>query len=180
LPVSRTRIHRGRVVDFGLESIAQPDGRILEIEVARHPGGAAVVAVDEQRRVCLLRQFRAPFEDWLWELPAGKVDRPEAPRATAERELAEEAGLAAGRWRDLGFVLTCPGFSDEVIHLFLATDLAAVAPGTEPDEFIEVHWWPLDHAEREARTGQIQDAKTVVGLLRAAALLRGGTASAGA
>jgi len=142
----------------------------MEIEVARHPGGAAVVAVDAAGQVCLLRQFRAPFEDWLWELPAGKIDAPEDPFVTARRELAEEAGLEAGRWQPLGAIVTCPGFCDEVLHLFLATELSPVPQKTEADEYLEVHWWPFEEAVREARAGQLRDVKTIVGLLRAAAI----------
>jgi ADP-ribose pyrophosphatase len=173
LPLARTSLYRGRVVDLGLESVRQPDGRVTDVEVVRHPGGAAVVALDPARRVCLLRQFRAPLGDWLWELPAGKVDRPEPPLATARRELEEEAGLRAGEWRPLGALVSCPGFCDEVVHLFLATDLQAVSRRTEPDEYIEVHWWPLARAVEEARSGALRDAKTVVALLRAASLLDG-------
>ncbi|MCU0935441.1 MAG: NUDIX hydrolase [Gammaproteobacteria bacterium] len=174
MPISRRSLYRGRIVDFGIESIAQPDGRTLEIEVVRHPGGAAVVALDAERRVCLLRQFRAPFEDWLWELPAGKIDPPEPAGETARRELEEEAGLRADQWRSLGTLLTCPGFCDEVLHLYLATALHPTPARTEADEFIEVHWWPLERAVREAREGGLRDGKTVVALLRADALLASG------
>lgn len=141
--------------------------------MARHPGGAAVVALDAAGRVCLLRQFRAPFEDWLWELPAGKIDHPESPLATARRELAEEAGVEAGVWTPLGAIVTCPGFCDEVLHLFLGTELRPVPRQTEADEYIEVHWWPFQDAIREARTGGLRDVKTVIGLLRAGALATG-------
>lgn len=171
MPVSRRSLYRGRIVDFGIETIAHPDGRTLEIEVVRHPGGAAVVALDADDRVCLLRQFRAPFEDWLWELPAGKIDPPEPAEETARRELEEEAGLRADHWRSLGTILTCPGFCDEVLHLYLATALHRAPARTEADEFIEVHWWPLARAVQEARGGTLRDGKTVVALLRAAGAL---------
>lgn len=171
MPVSRRSLYHGRIVDFGIESIAQPDGRTLEIEVVRHPGGAAVVALDGSGRICLLRQFRAPLEDWLWELPAGKIDPPEPPEDTARRELEEEAGLRAGTWRSLGAIVTCPGFCDEVLHLYLATDLQPAPSRPEDDEFIEVHWWPLERAVEQARSGGLSDGKTVVAVLRAQALL---------
>lgn len=171
MPVSRRSLYHGRIVDFGIESIAQPDGRTLEIEVVRHPGGAAVVALDGSGRICLLRQFRAPLEDWLWELPAGKIDPPEPPEDTARRELEEEAGLRAGTWRSLGAIVTCPGFCDEVLHLYLATDLQPAPSRPEDDEFIEVHWWPLERAVEQAGSGGLSDGKTVVAVLRAQALL---------
>jgi len=168
VPESRRPIYRGRIVDFGIETIRQPDGRQVEIEVARHPGGAAVVALDAHGRVCLLHQFRAPFEDWLWELPAGKIDHGEPPLTTAQRELEEEAGLRAAQWTSLGAVITCPGFSDEVLHLYLATDLAQGTRQPEADEYIELHWLPLSEAMARAGEGTIRDAKTLIGLYRVA------------
>lgn len=173
MPASRNTIYKGRIVDFGIESIAQPDGRRVDIEVARHPGGAAIVAIDNVRRVCLLRQFRPPLEEWLWELPAGKIDHAESPIATARRELQEEAGLTAQRWDSLGAVITCPGFSDEVIHLFLATGLSEGIADTDVDEYIEAHWIPLDDAIQRADRGEITDAKTLVALYRARESLAG-------
>ena len=168
----RRPIYRGKIVDFGIESVAQPDGRQVQIEVARHPGGAAVVAMDDDNRVCLLRQFRPPLDEWLWELPAGKIDASESPLITGQRELEEEAGLTAGDWTTLGSIITCPGFSDEVVHLYLARSLSQGEVNTEPEEHIERHWLSLAEAVERALNGTIRDAKTVVGLFRAAQLVR--------
>ncbi len=168
---ARTPIYKGRIVDFGIETITQPDGRQVSIEVARHPGGAAVVALDHDGQVCLLRQFRPPFEDWLWELPAGKLDPGEGPLITAKRELQEEAGVTALEWRELGAVVTCPGFSDEIVHLYLAMSLHEGQTNTEADEHIERHWLPLAEALQRADDGIIRDAKTVIGLQRSARLI---------
>jgi ADP-ribose pyrophosphatase len=180
VPVTRNTIYRGRIVAFGVESVIQPDGRRVDIEVARHPGGAAVVAVDGHGRVCLLRQFRGPFEEWLWELPAGKIDHGEPALITAQRELEEEAGLKAQHWHSLGTIFTCPGFSDEVIHLFLATRLVQGAVNTEAEEYIETHWLPLEEAMRRADGGEIMDAKTLVALYRASRTLSSETRAPGA
>jgi ADP-ribose pyrophosphatase len=154
-----------------VESVDLPDGRSLELEVVRHPGGAAIVAVDGEGRVCLLRQYRHAAGGWLWEVPAGKLEPEEPPQATAERELAEEAGVRARRWESLGAIVMTPGFCDEVIHLFLARELetGAAAPGEH--ELIEVHWVPFTTALDRARSGELRDAKTLVGLFRAAASL---------
>jgi len=159
------------VVDLGLERAERPDGRSFELEVVRHPGGAAVVALDEAGRVCLIRQYRHAAGGWLWEVPAGKLDPGEAPLATAQRELAEEAGLEAARWRSLGRMLSTPGFCDEVIHLYLATDLTAIPTSHQEDELIEVHWQPFDEVRRAALAGELEDAKTVVALCRAFAAM---------
>lgn len=172
----RRRIHRGRVVDLGIETVQRPDGRTLELEVVRHPGGAAVVALDARRNVCLVRQYRHAAGGWLWELPAGKIEPDEPPLATARRELAEEAGLRARHWRALGSVLSTPGFCDEVIHLYLARGLTTVATDHQEDELMEVHWLSYPEALRQALDGRLRDAKTIIGLLRARSLpgVRGG------
>jgi ADP-ribose pyrophosphatase len=137
--------------------------------VVHHPGGAAVVALDADERVCLLRQYRYVADGWLWELPAGKLEPHEPPLATAERELAEEAGTRAAEWHSLGSYLSSPGVFTEVIHLFVATGLTPVASALEPAEVIEVHWVALSDARRWALEGTIRDGKTALGLLRAAA-----------
>ena len=170
MSATRKPIYRGKIVDFGVESVAQPDGCQVQIEVARHPGGAAVVALDNDDRVCLLRQFRPTVDEWLWELPAGKIDANESPLVTGQRELEEEAGLRAADWTTLGSITTCPGFSDEVVHLYLARSLSQGKVNTEPEEHIERHWLSLAEAVERALKGSIVDAKTVVGLVRAAQL----------
>ncbi len=171
---TRRTVHRGRVVDLGIEGVELPDGGRLFLEVVRHPGGAAAVALDEGGRVCLLRQFRHAAGGWLWELPAGKLDPGEDPLATARRELAEEAGVDAARWEALGSILPTPGFCDEEVHLFLARDLRPVPTAHGAHERIEIHWVAFDEAVAQAAAGAIRDAKTAVGLLRAAWRARGG------
>ncbi|RMG31464.1 MAG: NUDIX hydrolase [Gammaproteobacteria bacterium] len=165
----RRPLHAGRVVDLGLEPVTLPDGTRLELEVVRHPGGAAVVALDAHDRVCLLRQWRHAAGGWLWELPAGRLEPGEPPLETARRELEEEAGLQAGHWDPLGRILTTPGFCDELIHLFLARELRPVPQRLEHHECLEVHWIPVREAEAWVRTGRIRDAKTLAGLCLARA-----------
>jgi ADP-ribose pyrophosphatase len=161
-------LYEGRVVRLGLESLRLPNGKALELEVVRHPGGAAVVALDAGDRVCLLRQYRHAAGGWLWELPAGKLEPGEAAQLTAQRELEEEAGLQAGTWDKLGEFLTTPGFCDEVIHLFLARELREIPARPQAHELIEVHWLPLGTALEQVHEGEIRDAKTMLGLLLAA------------
>jgi len=165
-------VYTGRIIRLGIESLRLPNGTPLELEVVRHPGGAAVVALDTQGQVCLLRQYRHAAGGWLWELPAGKLEPGESPQTTAARELLEEAGLQAGTWEQLGEVLTTPGFCDEVIHLFLARELREVPACPEAHELIEVHWIAFDTALQQVREGSIRDAKTMLGLLLAAATTR--------
>lgn len=167
----RTTLYRGEVVDLGLETVTLPNHQTLQLEVVRHPGGAAVVAVNDQTQVCLLRQYRHAAGGWLWELPAGKIDRPESPQQTAQRELQEEAGLAASDWQRLGSFLSTPGFCDERIHLYLARGLKQVSAEHHEHEVIEVHWLDYQLALGKARQGEIDDGKTLLGLLLAAPLL---------
>ncbi|GAB6043754.1 NUDIX domain-containing protein [Endothiovibrio diazotrophicus] len=168
----RTPIYHGRLVDLGIEPVRLPGARPFTLELVRHPGGAAVVALNEVGEVCLIRQYRHAGGGWIWELPAGKLEPGEPPEVTARRELEEEAGVRAGRWDALGSLLSTPGFCDERIHLYLARDLTPVPTAHEEHEHIEVHWRPLDDAVAQAMSGEIDDAKTIIGLLRAAACLK--------
>lgn len=163
---SETFVYRGKIIDLCLEHVTLPNGAAAELEIVRHPGGAAVVALDPENRVCLLRQYRHAAGGWLWELPAGKLDPGEPPLATARRELQEEAGLHAARWESLGKIISSPGVFTEVVHLFLARDLSRVPANAEAHEVFEVHWVPFAEALAQARTGEITDAKTLAGLFR--------------
>jgi 8-oxo-dGTP pyrophosphatase MutT (NUDIX family) len=165
-------IYRGKVIDLNLETVELPNKHMCELEIVRHPGGAAALALDDTDRVCLLRQFRHAANGWLWELPAGRLDAGEQPLATAQRELEEEAGLVARRWDTLGTLVSSPAVLSEVIHLYLARELKQVPSAVEPDEVIEVHWLPLSQLLAWANSDEIRDAKTLVGLFRAHDLLR--------
>jgi ADP-ribose pyrophosphatase len=166
-------VFNGRVITVNVEHITLPNGRTGRYEIVHHPGGAAVVALDAEGRVCLLRQFRPAGGGWIWELPAGRLEPGEPPELTARRELIEEAGRDAGHWQSLGSILSSPGVFAENIHLFLARNLVPVPQAHEPHEVIEIHWIPLAVATGRALSGELRDAKTIIGLLRAASRLQG-------
>ncbi len=169
----RRTIFDGRVVHLGIESVQLPNGATIELEVVRHPGASAVVAVDDHDRVVLIRQYRHAGGGYLWELPAGVLDAPdEAPETCAARELQEETGLTATEVTRLGSVLPTPGYSDERIHLFLARGLREGDTNRGHDEDIaETRRVPLREALEMVQRGDIVDGKTVAGLHLAAAML---------
>lgn len=161
-----SRMYSGRVIDVNVERVELPNGTTADLEIIHHPGGAAIVAVDEQENVCLLRQFRHAAGGWIWELPAGRLEPGEPPLETARRELVEEAGRSALRWQDLGVILSSPGVFTERIYLYLAEGLTPCPQALEKHEVIEVHWIALREAVAMAHDGRINDAKSVIGLLR--------------
>jgi len=169
--VSSDTRFRGRIVTANIEVVELPGGHRATLDIIHHPGGAAAVAIDPQHRVCLLRQYRHAAGGWVRELPAGKLEPAEPPLATARRELVEEAGIRAAQWAPLGTMLSSPGVLTETVHLFLATGLEAVDAQPEAGEIIEIEWLALTAACRLALDGEIRDAKTCIGLLRAAARL---------
>ena len=164
-------VYRGRVLTLNLERVRLPNGRIAELEIAHHPGGATVVAIDAHARVCLLHQFRHAAGGWIIELPAGKLDNREPPLDCARRELAEEAGMIAQRWDCLGQFFSSPGVLTEVIHVFLARDLVPCESRPEEHEVLDVRWLPLAEAFDQAAGARLHDAKTLIGLAWARAYL---------
>ena len=163
--MSTRSVYRGRVISLEIDSVILPNGQECELEGINHPGGAAVVALNEREEVCLLHQYRHVAAGWLWEIPAGKLDAG-TPLANARRELAEEAGVNAARWWSLGSYFSSPGVFREVVHLYLARGLTACAANLESDEVLTVSWVPLAEACARAVSGDIIDGKTIVALLR--------------
>ena len=168
-PEKQTVQFRGRVITVTTDEVVLPNGHRALLEVVHHPGGAAVVALDSQRRVCLLRQYRYVADGWIWELPAGKLEPGEPPLETAKRELIEEAGVSASHWESLGTALSSPGVFGEVLHLFYASGVEPSTAAHEHAEVIEVHWVPFTEAHEWALNGTIRDAKTIIALARAQA-----------
>ena len=170
-----TEIYQGRVLRFTVEQVRLPNDHVATLEMVHHPGGAAVVALDDDNRICLVRQYRHAAGDWIWEIPAGKIDNGDPPLTTAQRELEEEAGRRASQWRSLGEYLSSPGFLTEVVHLFLATGLRTVQNNLEASEVLEAHWLPFEEALRMAQSGELRDGKSLAALLRASAYVQTGT-----
>jgi len=179
---SRT-IHRGHYLELRIDEIERADGSHGQREVVVHPGAVTIVAVDDQDRVLLVRQWRVPAGRALLELPAGTLDRDPAtgdiedPALAAPRELEEETGQRAAAWRLLGTFWTAPGFATELMYLYLATDLRPAdgdERGPDEDEHLELERIPWRDAVALAERGEIADAKSLVGLFWLARLRTGG------
>jgi len=164
-PEKQTLHYSGRVVSLSTDEVVLPNGHRAVLEVVHHPGGAAVAALDESNRVCLLRQYRYVADGWLWELPAGKLEPHEPPLATAQRELIEECGYEAREWWHIASMDPTIGYSDEVIHLYGAKDLVHVGAKLDVGEHLECFAAKFDDALEWVHQGIISDSKTTFALL---------------
>jgi ADP-ribose pyrophosphatase len=172
--VSSEVVHVGRYLTFRIDTIERADGTRATREICGHPGAVAILALDEQDRVLLVRQWRTAAGRAMREIPAGTLDvdpatgSTEDPALAARRELEEETGYRADRWQLLTSFWTAPGFATELMHLYLATDLRpahADRLGPDEDERLELVRMPLDEAVAAAGAGEIADAKSILGLL---------------
>ena len=163
----RELAYEGRSISVWVEQAELPGGRLVPLDIVRHPGASAVVPFESDRDVLLIRQFRHAAGGTIWEVPAGKLDG-DAPALCAARELEEEAGRRAGRLVPLTTIWTTPGFTDERIHLFAAFDLEEIPHRREEDEVIEVVRMSLDDALGLVWSGELADAKSALALVHAA------------
>jgi ADP-ribose pyrophosphatase len=168
--VSTERLCSGRIVNLDRDTVRFPDGSLGQLEMLRHPGASAVVPfLDDPSstdpRIVLIRQFRHAADGFIWEVPAGRLDSGEPPETCANRELEEEAGMRAATLEHLTTIYTTPGFTDERIHLFMASDLTSVAYRREADEFMEVQERRWSEVMEMIRSGEIKDGKTLIALL---------------
>lgn len=165
-------IFSGRVVKLNQEKVRLPDNSVSDLEIVYHRGGAAIVAVNTNNEVCLLRQYRHAVRDWVWEIPAGILEEnDESVLLRAQAELQEETGCTALQWNELGVVHSSPGVFTEKIYLFFATQITLGEQQLEEGEVLEVHWLPFSEALSQTHDGTINDAKTCIALYRAAKLL---------
>lgn len=160
-------LYRGVIVDVRLDRAELVNGDIVRREVVEHPGGVTIIPVEDDGTVWCVRQFRYPFQREMLEVPAGKLEMGEQPLPAAERELGEETGLTSGRMVYLGACCTSPGFSTEVLHIYLALDLKRGEAHPDADEFLNVERHSLDALTAMVMNGEIDDAKTIIAVLKA-------------
>ena len=162
--IDRRKIFKGRVIDLSIESVIFPKQQV-EMECINHPGGAAVVPLVSDGSVVLIKQYRHCISDTIWEIPAGRLEPGEDPLVCAKRELEEEVGYRAAQVRKLTEIYSAPAYCTEIISIFLAIGLTPSTQRLDDDEIIKVVNLPLAEAIAKIKTGEIKDAKTVVGLL---------------
>jgi ADP-ribose pyrophosphatase len=160
--------YAGRAFRVFSENITLPSGVTTELDVIRHPGAAAIVPMVDSETVVLIRQYRHPVGGHIWEIPAGTLEPGEDPLDCARRELTEETGFSADSFEKIGEIVPVPGYSDERIHLFVASGLSSGTQQLDEGEWLEVHQFPFSEAIGMVQKGKIQDGKTITGLILAA------------
>ncbi|HUR00662.1 MAG TPA: NUDIX hydrolase [Gemmatimonadaceae bacterium] len=176
--INSKRVYTGRIISLDVDQVRFPDGSTGELEMIRHPGASAIVPflsdpTKDDAQVLMIRQYRYAAEGYMYEIPAGRLDPGEDPHACAIRELKEETGCSAEKIQHLFSMYTTPGFTDEKIHVFMATGLTAGQTKHEADEFLDLEPMLLSRALEMVEAGEIQDAKTSLGLLFAAGFRSG-------
>lgn len=163
-----TPIYDGKILSVERWTVALPNGKNAYREIVHHKGAAAVVAVNENGLVPMVRQYRVAIGRSLWEIPAGKMETfNEDPLECGKRELREETGLTAKNWRKLTAFLPSPGYCDEVVHLYLATNLTQGPTQPDDDEFLTIRFFPYEELLDMIRRGELEDGKTIAALCAA-------------
>ncbi|WP_339190908.1 ADP-ribose pyrophosphatase [Bacillus sp. FSL K6-1003] len=160
--IAKEQIFSGKVIDLYVEDVELPNGKTSKREIVKHPGAVAVLAVTDEGKIIMVKQFRKPLERTVVEIPAGKLEKGEEPEYTALRELEEETGYTAKKLTKMTAFYTSPGFADEIVHVFLAEELSVLEEKREldEDEFVEVMEVTLEDALKLVESREVYDAKT--------------------
>lgn len=156
--------YKGRIINLKVQQVELPNGNVSSREIVEHPGAVAIVPFLNENTIIMVEQFRKALDQVLLEIPAGKIDKGEAPEKCGMRELEEETGYKAGRFEYLGKIVTAPGFTDEVIHIYKATDLYKGETNMDEDEFINLKTFTLEEVKTMVKSGEIIDSKTIAAL----------------
>jgi ADP-ribose pyrophosphatase len=170
--VSRKHIYQGNIINIESLTVTLPDGKEATRDMVSHPGASVIIPLNENGELYMVRQYRKPIEKVSLEIPAGKLDKGEDPAVCAERELKEETGLSADRIEHLMSVHSTPGFCNEVLHIYLATGLKEGEQCSDEDEFITCEKIPVNELVNMVKSGEITDAKTIIGILMADRIIR--------
>lgn len=165
--VSREYIYNGRIINLRVDKAELPNGKITTREFVEHNGGVCMVPLTKDNELIFVKQFRYPYKDIVLELPAGKLEKCEKPLDAGKRELQEEAGVVANSVVSLGNLYPSPGYTNEIIHIYLATELTIGEQNPDEDEFLNIEKIPLEKAVQMVLDNKISDSKTQVGILKA-------------
>ena len=169
--IASEMIYDGRILKFKIDKVELPNGETGERELVEHPGGVSVVAVDDDENIFMVEQYRKPYERNLLEIPAGKLDKNEDIEVCGRRELEEETGYVAEKFEYLGECYPSVGYTNEIIRIFLATGLSKTSQHLDDDEFLNVYKLPIRDVIAKIMNNELADAKTVMGVLKAAVKL---------
>ncbi len=172
--VSSKTVFQGKIIDVRVDMVALPNGEIAQRDIVKHPGGVGIVAITDDDKIIMVKQFRKPIEKAIYEIPAGKLDKNEEVEKCGRRELMEETGAVADNFIYLGYMYPSPGFDDEVTHMYLATGLHFGENKLDEDEFLDVEYFTKDEVLNMIMNNEINDAKTVIGFFKAMERLKGG------
>ncbi|MCH5316521.1 MAG: HAD hydrolase-like protein [Eubacterium sp.] len=170
-------IFSGRIITVHEDTVMLVDGSLAKRELVDHPGGVAIVPLTDKGEVLMVRQFRAPYKETIYEIPAGKLERGEDPREAGIRELEEECGVTAESFFELGEIYPTPGYCSEIIRIYGATGLKFGEQSLDEDEFLDVYSVPLETAFEKCMSGEFKDAKTIVGIFKIREMRRNGSLS---
>ena len=169
--ISSDRIYTGKTISLRVDTVEIENRGYQKREIVEHLGAVAIVAINDENKVILIKQFRKPIEQVIWEIPAGKLEIGESPKECAIRELKEETGYSAKNIKLMHKFFTSSGFSNQKIYIFLATGLTKGEPDFDEDEFIEKYEVDIDEAKNMVMNNEIEDAKTTIGILLAKELI---------
>ena len=170
--VSTKRIYDGIVVNLRVDTVELPDGKTALRDIVEHPGGVGIVAITDDNKILMVKQYRKPIEKAILELPAGKLDKNEDHEVCGRRELEEETGFKAKEFTYLGYMYPSPGFDDEVTHLYLAKGLYKGEVHLDEDEYLDVYKFDISEVKEMIMNNEINDAKTVIGFFKAMEYLK--------
>lgn len=170
--IKSERIFEGKVINLRVDTVQLPGGGTSTREVVEHPGGVGVIPITDRKEVIMVRQYRKPMDKVSLEIPAGKLAYGEDPYECGVRELEEETGYKAKNIQPLGSFYTSPGFANEILHIYMATELYKGEVKLDEDEFVEIEIIPLDKLVDMVMCGEIQDAKSIIAILKVARLLK--------
>jgi ADP-ribose pyrophosphatase len=171
--VSVKHMYKGNIINVDLVTVTLPDGRTATRDIVRHPGASVIIPLNEKGEIYMVKQYRKPLEKVSLELPAGKLDPGEDPLDCAKRELMEETGLKAGNIVYLASIHSTPGFSDEVLHMYVAVELVEGKNCADADEFISTEKYKVEDLTDMILSGNITDAKSIIGIFMAEKIING-------